>query len=325
MLKHELVTPQTQQEILKCYDIITKQNYFVHNKDTVIQYDSLKMGAPSSGLIAEIFLQHIEHIHLAHLTHKHRIINYCRNVDNILLIFDYNHTSIQMILDDFNAMQPKLQFTAEAERDHTLNYLDISINRTPTNVKTAIYRKPTFMDTLISYTSNYPTHHKYAAVRFLFNGLDSYNPQQQEYQQELNIIHNILHNTFPIKPYKPPTHNPVRPTSPRTTKKKWTSFTYAGKKTSYITNLFRWTELNIAFCTTSTIGNLLSHRNPTPDKFSLLGVYKPTCPNCNKTYIGQTGRHFAMRYKEHETSFKTVATHPLSQNTSMKKLTLSSP
>jgi len=79
-LKHELVTPQTQQEILKWYDVITRQNYFVRNKDTVIQNDGLAMGAPPSGLIVEMFLQHTEHTHththLAHLTHKHRIINY---------------------------------------------------------------------------------------------------------------------------------------------------------------------------------------------------------------------------------------------------------
>jgi len=59
-------------------------------------------------LIAEIFLQHIEHIHLANLTHKHRIINYCRYVDDILVIFDSNHTSIHIILDEFNALHPKL-------------------------------------------------------------------------------------------------------------------------------------------------------------------------------------------------------------------------
>jgi len=223
------------------------------------------MGAPSSGLIAEIFLQHIEHTHLAHLTHKHRIINYCRYVDDILLIFDSNHTSIQMILDDFNALHPKLQFTAEAERDHTLNYLNISIRRTPTNINTAIYRKPAFTDTIIPYTSKHPAHHKYAFVRFLFNRLDSYNLQQEEYQHELNIIHNILHNNaFPIKPHKPPTHNTTRPTAPRKTKQKWASFTYVGKETSYITNLFRKTELKIAVRTTNTIGNLLSQKEPHP-------------------------------------------------------------
>jgi len=175
-----------------------------------------------------------------------------------------------MILDDFNALHPKLQFTVEAERDHTLNYLDICIHRTPTNIKTTIYRKPTFTDTIIPYTSNHPTHHKYAAVRFLFNRRDSYNLQEEEHQHELNIIHNILHNNgFPIKPYKPPTHNPTRPTAPQTTKQKWASLTYVGKETSYITNFFRKTELKIAFCTTNTTGNLLSHKNPTPEKFSL--------------------------------------------------------
>jgi len=210
-----------------------------------------------------------------------------------------------MILDDFNALHSKLQFTAEAERDHALNYLNISIHKTPTNIKTAIYRKPTFTDTIIPYTFNYLTHHKYAAVRFLFNRLDSYNPQQKEYQHELNIIHNILHNNaFPIKPHKPSTHKPTRPTAPRTTKQKWTSFTYAGKETSYITNLFRKIELKIAFRTTNTIGNLLSHKNPTPDKFSLPGEYKLTCPHCNKAYVGQTGRRFAARYKEHEKAFR---------------------
>ena len=100
------------------------------------------------------------HTHLAHLTHKHRIMSYCRYVDDILLILDSTHSSKQMILDDFNALHPKLQFTAETERDHTLNYLDISIHRTPTNIKTAIYRKPTFMDTTNPYTSIYPTYHK---------------------------------------------------------------------------------------------------------------------------------------------------------------------
>jgi len=49
------------------------------------------MGAPSSGLIAEFFQEHLEHRYLAHLANKHNIVNYCRYVD-ILLIFDSNNT-----------------------------------------------------------------------------------------------------------------------------------------------------------------------------------------------------------------------------------------
>jgi len=71
ILKPELVNPQAKHEIFKWYDIITRQNYFTHNNDIISQYDRIAMGAPSSSLIAEIFLQHTEQKHLPHIKHKH--------------------------------------------------------------------------------------------------------------------------------------------------------------------------------------------------------------------------------------------------------------
>jgi len=143
ILKHELITPQIQQEILKWYDVITGQNYFTHDNDIIVQHNSLTMGAPSSGLIAEIFPQHIEHTHLPHLACKHKIINYCQYVDDIFLIFENTHKNIREILKDFNGLHYKLQFTAEAEKDHIFNYLDITMHRTPTNIKTACHIQKT--------------------------------------------------------------------------------------------------------------------------------------------------------------------------------------
>jgi hypothetical protein len=57
---------------------------------------------------------------------------------------------------DFNTFHPNLKFTAEIGRD-IINYLDISIQKPPNNLQTTIYRKPTFRDTIIPYTSNHPT------------------------------------------------------------------------------------------------------------------------------------------------------------------------
>jgi hypothetical protein len=304
MLIHEHIEPQTQSEILNWYDVITKQNYFTHNNNIVIQKDGLAMGAPSSGLIAEIFLQHLEHLHLTHLAQKHYIINYGRYVDDIFLIFDSHHTDIHNILDDFNALHPKMTFTAEVETNQTLNFLDINIQKTPTNFKVAVYRKPTFTDVIIPYTSNHPAHHKYAAARFLYNRLNSYDLQHKEYQTELNTIHNILrNNSFPIKPHSTHTKKPTLPKEPKTPPK-WASFTYFGKETSYITNVFRHTELKIALRTNNTIGKLLTPKNHTHDPYSQSGAYKLTCPDCGKAYVGQTGRQFSVRYKEHKTAFR---------------------
>jgi hypothetical protein len=80
--------------------------------------------------MAEFFLQHLEQLHIPHLSDKRKIIKYFRYVDDILIIYDSNHSDVQNILKDFNTMHPKLKFTAECEENNQINFLDITINRT---------------------------------------------------------------------------------------------------------------------------------------------------------------------------------------------------
>jgi len=120
--------------------------------------------------------------------------------------------------------------------------LDFTIHKTTTNWKISIYRKPTHTDTIIPYTSNHPAQHKYPAIRFLYNRLNTYNLHEDEYKTEENIMYN---NTFPIQAHKSPTPKP--PTSEphkelAATTHKWVTFTYMGKETNAITKLFRKTR-----------------------------------------------------------------------------------
>jgi len=105
----------------------------------------------------------------------------------------------------------------------------------------------------------------------------------------------------------PPSGNPhhllSRQTGTHT--QKWASFTYIGKETTYITNLFKKTDLKIALRTRNTIQKRLMQKHMTPDKYTRSGAYKLTCPGCDKAYVGQTGRSFNERYKEHKHPFKT--------------------
>jgi len=174
------------------------------------------MGAPTSGLIAEFFRQNLENIHLAHFTEKHKIAGYFRYVDDILLIYDPDHTNIQGITNDFNYLHPNLKFTTELETNNKLNYLDITIHRTPTGWKTSTYRKPAFTDSIISYPSNHPAQHKYAAIKYLYNRLHTHNLHDHEYRTEENTIHNIMfNNAFPIP--LPPPKKKIHPNKPNTT------------------------------------------------------------------------------------------------------------
>ena len=130
-LRKNLTDPPAEQELLNWYDTITKQNYF-SNKDTIlIQQDGLAMGIPTSGIIAEFFLQNLEHAQLTHLSNKHKIVRYFRYIDNILIICDSNHTDIDNKQNDFNTLNSNMKSTAETETNNKLNFLDVTIHRTP--------------------------------------------------------------------------------------------------------------------------------------------------------------------------------------------------
>ena len=118
------------------------------------------MGAPTSGLISELFVQNLEQLHLAHLSDKRKIINYNSYVNDILLIFDSKHTKIQNILDDFNSVHSNPKFLGQTETNIKINYFYVTVHKIPMNWKISIYRKPTFTDTVIPYTSNHTVQHK---------------------------------------------------------------------------------------------------------------------------------------------------------------------
>jgi hypothetical protein len=122
-----------------------------------------------------------------------------------------------------------------------INYLDITIHRTPTDWRVSIYRKPTFTDTIIPYTSNHPTKHKFAAIRFLYKRMNTYDLLTEDYKHEEQIIQNILvNNSFPICPQNASSLRKREHKEPKPIEKqKWATFTYNGREMTFITNVSR--------------------------------------------------------------------------------------
>jgi chromosome condensin MukBEF complex kleisin-like MukF subunit len=86
-------------------------------------------------------------------------------------------------------------------------------------------------------------------------------------------------------------------------KRKWVSVMFSGNYVRTITTLLKNTNIKIAFRTNNTIDNILDERITT-NKYEQTGIYRLTCAECKKVYIGQTGRTFKIRYKEHIFSMK---------------------
>ena len=84
--------------------------------------------------------------------------------------------------------------------------------------------------------------------------------------------------------------------------KKWAIFTFHSPKVRKITNIFKQTDIKIAFKRTNTIQQQTRPKNNgmTPDhNKSGIYSYKLKCKTCNKAYIGQTSHNLSLRFREH--------------------------
>jgi hypothetical protein len=131
------------------------------------------MGAPTSAIFSEIYLQYIEHTALAEILNNHKIYGYFRYVDDILIIYNITSTDINTVLQQFNSTTKHLNFTIENEVNEQLSYLDITISRQHNHFDYNIYRKPTITNHMIPNDSCHPQEHK-NAIHYLINRINTY-------------------------------------------------------------------------------------------------------------------------------------------------------
>jgi hypothetical protein len=234
------------------------------------------------------------------------------------LLLRGNTRQCEQLLTYINKAHKNLTFTAEYEINRTLNFLDLSITKDKNQKHSFnIYRKPTTTDTLIHSSSNHPTQHKHAAFHSMIHRLNNIPMSIENYNTEVNtikflaqsngydhhLIDKIIHKTQNKRPHT-------------TTDKKFITLTYINKHSNRIANKFKKAGYKIAFRTLNKTKYALSNRtNPShTDKFNNPGIYKLNCTDCDQFYIGQTGRNFKIRYKEHiqalsSTKESTFANH----------------
>jgi hypothetical protein len=121
------------------------------------------MGSPISGMIAKIYLQQIEELHIRHWIQSKEIIYYKRYVDDIITIFNHSKTNETPISSIMNGINEQLEFKATSEVNKSINYLDLTIHRNINIMELSVYRKPTNANITIQYTSNHPRDHRRAA------------------------------------------------------------------------------------------------------------------------------------------------------------------
>jgi hypothetical protein len=151
------------------------------------------MRAPTSSILAETYIQHMEPTQIYPILIKQQIIAYFRYADDILIIYDQNKTNIEHTLNEFNKLQQTINFTREKEQQESINFLDLGIYRNDRDLQISIYRKHTQTNIIIPNNSCHPYEHKLSGINCLLRRLHTY-PITEKAKDTENAVRNILHN-----------------------------------------------------------------------------------------------------------------------------------
>ena len=82
-------------------------------------------------------------------------------------------------------------------------------------------------------------------------------------------------------------------------KKAWVIFEYHNPIIRKVSNIFRNSNLKIAYRTSNKTQTILKQNRDTNDMYTNSGIYSLQCKTCQKHYIGQTGHSLKARVLEH--------------------------
>ena len=149
----------------------------------------------------------------------------------------------------------------------------------------SIYRKPTCTDTTIQFSSNHPYEHKIAAFRYYIHRMITLPITKKSKQEEWKTILTIAKsNGYPVNTIndlktkliaKKQKHQKYPLTIPHN--KTWEIFTYFSPIIRRISNLFKHSNLNIAFRATNTIQQQLCERPTNKNPSGIYGVSQEEC------------------------------------------------
>jgi hypothetical protein len=144
------------------------------------------------------------------------------------------------------------------EEHSSIDFLNLTILRKHKKLEIDIYRKPTTTNTKINFFSNHPMEQKMAAFRFHITRMHTLPLDPDKKQEEWKTIKLIAKNNhFPQHLLQKRNQQIQHKASQKQTGKKdhkiWATFAYHSPKIRKTTNLFKNTNIGIAFKTTTTL------------------------------------------------------------------------
>ena len=202
-----------------------------------------------------------------------------------------------------------MKFTAEEEVDGEIPFLDCLITKTEGNkLKTKVYKKPTHTGQYTNFYSNQPMHVKLSTIKTLTRRAKTICMEKSDLDNELKYIEKTMQlNEYPRSIVKKAITETLNP-KPKEKKDKEDEnmikmyLPYEKGISENIARISRKFNVKLVNTKGKSLQKLVKPKSTTNlnnEKESGV-VYKVSCENCDKKYIGETGRRLETRIKEHK-------------------------
>ncbi|XP_038104100.1 uncharacterized protein LOC119765065 [Culex quinquefasciatus] len=305
-----------------------KESYFRYKGKFYYQIYGTAMGSPLSPILADISLETVIGKAVEALPFDVPIVR--KYVDDLFIAVPAD--KIDVVLEEFNKHEARLQFTLECEQDNKLPFLDMQVIRNADQtLSTDWYAKPIASGRMLNYNSFHQMKHKVNVANNFIHRVTTLSTHSS-WNDQKQIIYTHLHNngyprtlisrliqqhqskTLPNASEQPNVATLVAntnqdPTQPPTLSQPqpeadaiYRSIPYVPKLTERLQKVFRsdYNQIRIASRQTNTVNNLHTKvKDPKNHHENSNVIYKIPCNSCNKCYIGMTKNKLSTRLSGH--------------------------
>lgn len=284
-----------------CFDL----GYFSFEEKFYVQLDGTTMGGPASPTIANFVMQYILEKVSTLLPFE---VKYMRlYVDDMFMAVP--NGEVDNILNYFNGIDDKIQFTIEKEMNGCLPFLDVMVIReTDGTLKTNWYTKPTSSGRLLNFLSNHPMSQKKSVALGLLHRAINLSHESFHIENIERVKQLLKNNNYPpefvnkcIERFKE-NQRKVRVSE----NKYFFKFPFIKSLSPHISRAFIGTDWKPASYNIKTIGNLYTKLKDKVDERVMSElIYAVPC-ECGKKYVGQTKQWLKSRTNQHRLDCRPV-------------------
>jgi len=270
------------------------------------------MGSPLSPIVANLFMDNFEKRSLDSFPLKPS--RWKRYVDGRNVLWPHGKVELQKFFLHINNISEDIKFTMELEENNSIPFLDVLIKRKSNgDLGHAVYRKKTHTENYLHANSHHHPNQKLGVLKTLATRAIRISDEthlDKETDHLTRTFKNIGYKQKDIKNAinKALERNRNTRSAPQEQNPNRSAYLpYIQGVTDRIARILSKKEIKTSFKPLVTIKQSMRSVKDKLNPKNGKGIYKIEC-SCGKCYIGETGRSFQVRIKEHGADIKNERT-----------------